>query len=202
MKKIIKQIRLWIIKKLLHEDEGYTFTGFADGEPRKFYYWPGEDIYVMGQRCQNFYYCVPTLTGWYARTSRHIDWDGLGLVRPVEVPFSEWIHGILETINKQYRNLAMPNCRACTITAANKLLIEEVATLRGAEDNKCDEHACDLLNRAETAEAELELIRKRLKSPYGDDRTVDAEHFAIVEERCTEIYSYDNYLPTPTPLSR
>lgn len=102
MKKLIKLLRLWAIKKLLRDSDGYTFTGFSEGEPIKFYYWPGEDLYVLGARCQNLYYCVPTVTGWSARTSRHIDWDGLGLAKPVEIPFHKWIYGILETVNKQY----------------------------------------------------------------------------------------------------
>jgi hypothetical protein len=43
----------------------------------------------------------------------------------------------------------------------------------------------------------IKQLEARLKSPYGDDRRVDEKHFAVVEHKCTEIYSHDEYYATP-----
>jgi hypothetical protein len=96
----MNKLRLWLIKKLLRPEDGYTFTGFSEGEPLRFYYKEDTNEYLLGMRCENFYYCRPGISGWCASMSRWLRWgkDTLPGTEPVEVDFTRWIHGILETL--------------------------------------------------------------------------------------------------------
>jgi hypothetical protein len=66
-----------------------------------------------------------------------------------------------------------------------------MASVLKAHIEQCPEHPMSKLK------TENDQLQKRLCSPYGDGRTVDKEHFAIVEVGCTEIYAYSEYVPTP-----
>lgn len=55
----------------------------------------------------------------------------------------------------------------------------------------------DQQERIRQLEAERDSLLQRLQCPYGSGRKVDDKHFAIVEECCTEIYSYSDYYATP-----
>jgi hypothetical protein len=99
------KLRLWLIKKLLKDSDGYTYTGFVDSEPIKFYYKSDTNEYLLGMRSGTLYYCLPGVGSWTAIMSRHLTWgdDCVG-VEPVEVNFVKWIHGILETIQDKQLN--------------------------------------------------------------------------------------------------
>ena len=107
---MINKIRLWIIKNLLKDTDGYTFTGFGqDGVPLKFYYSKDNDTYYLGLRSGTMYYARPTLTGWSLEMSRYLPWgktieDLTYMSEPKEIDFKRWIFGVLENINNQYRD--------------------------------------------------------------------------------------------------
>jgi hypothetical protein len=101
--KIIEKIRKSIVKALIRERDGYTFTGFSEGEPLKFYKQRKTGRYFVGMRGGTFYYAEPSLSGWCLHMSRHLDWsDERFGGEPVEVDFQDWMHGILDNIHDQY----------------------------------------------------------------------------------------------------
>ena len=99
---MLNKIRIWLVKKLLKDTDGYTFTGFSEKQPIKFYYCDSNNTYYMGIRSGTMYYARPTLSGWSLEMSKYIDWDNLKISEPTEVDFTKWIHGILDNIHKQY----------------------------------------------------------------------------------------------------
>ena len=101
---IVEKIRSWLVKKLIRETDGYTFTGFSEGDPIKFYYQEGTGQYFIGKRLGNFYYGQMTLCGLSMRMSRWLDWSNEKLGgRPVEVDFQTWMYGMLDNIHDQYK---------------------------------------------------------------------------------------------------
>lgn len=104
---MLNKLRLWIIKKLLKDADGYTFTGFSEEQPIKFYYCEDNGIYYLGKRSDNFYYARPTLGGWSLEMSRYLPWgktvDGYKYkTEPKEIEFKRWIYGILGNVHEQY----------------------------------------------------------------------------------------------------
>ena len=55
-------------------EDGYTYTGFSEGEPIKFYYQDSTDTYLLGKRSDTMYYFKPTLTSWSSVSSRYLPW--------------------------------------------------------------------------------------------------------------------------------
>jgi hypothetical protein len=114
---MFNKIRKFLVKKLIHSEDGYTFTGFSGTEPIKFYYQEDTGKYLIGNRCETMYYFEPTLSGWSSYSSRYLPW-GQTVERwnpatkkiesftyneePHEIKFSTWRYGILEMIHKQY----------------------------------------------------------------------------------------------------
>ena len=114
--KILNKLRLWAIKKLLKENDGYTYTGLTEGQPIKFYYSEDMDVYYLGKRSGNFYYGRPTLTGWSFEMSRYLPWgkrvDGYQYPdEPKEIDFKKWIYGVLDTIYKQHKEYNIDKCK-------------------------------------------------------------------------------------------
>lgn len=102
--KILSKFRQFIVHKLIRPNDGYTFTGFCEGEPLKFYYQEDTGKYLLGQRCGNMYYCEPTLTSWTAVSSRCLPWGKDGYPsEPQEIDFQRWLYGIQDNINEQYK---------------------------------------------------------------------------------------------------
>ena len=104
---MLNKIRLSIIKKLLKETDGYTFTGFNEGQPIKFYYCEDNDTYYLGKRIRNMYYGRVMLNGWSFEMSRHLPWgemvDGYKyLSEPKEVDFQHWLYGISENVYREF----------------------------------------------------------------------------------------------------
>lgn len=112
-------LRHRIVKKLIRPEDGYTYTGFSEGEPIKFYHQDGTDKYLVGNRSDNWYYFEPTLCGWRSYASKYLPWGQTvdecvfnpetkemdphtyG-AEPKEIGFQKWMFGILDNINKQY----------------------------------------------------------------------------------------------------
>jgi hypothetical protein len=53
---LFKYIRRKLVRKLIRPEDGYTFTGFREGEPLKFYYQEDTGKYLLGMRAGNMYY--------------------------------------------------------------------------------------------------------------------------------------------------
>ena len=102
---MFEKIRKWIVKMFMREQDGYTFTGFSEKQPIKFYYCESDDTYYMGIRYGTMYYARPTLSGWSIEMSRYLDWESLKMSEPKEIDFQIWIHGILNNIHRQYKSL-------------------------------------------------------------------------------------------------
>jgi len=110
---IIEKTRRHIIKLLIRSRDGYTFTGFSEGEPIKFYKQIKTGRYFVGMRCGNFYYAEPSLSCWCLHMSRNLDWsDERHGGEPVEIGFQDWMHGILDNIHEQYVLLVNGNKKA------------------------------------------------------------------------------------------
>lgn len=104
-----EKFRRWIIKKLLKDTDGYTYTGFSENQPIKFYYDENIQEYVIGYRSGNMYYTKPTLSGWQGYMSRYLPWNETinnfnYKSEPKEVSFQEWLFGIMNTVNKLYKS--------------------------------------------------------------------------------------------------
>ncbi len=124
MKKILNKIRRKLVSKLIHPDDGYTYTGFSEGEPLKFYYQEDTGKYLIGKRSDNWYYFELQLCGWHSYASRYLPWgktvekcvfncvtkemdDHTYNQEPKEVDFQDWIYGLAQNVNKQYRERIM-----------------------------------------------------------------------------------------------
>lgn len=112
-------LRKRIVRKLIRPEDGYTFTGFSEKQPLKFYHQEDTDKYLVGMRSGNWYYFEPTLTGWSAYASQCLPWgetieDGVFnpatkkmdpytyRQEPKEVDFQKWMYGILSNLYEQY----------------------------------------------------------------------------------------------------
>ena len=121
---MFEKIRKYLINKLMRPNDGYTFTGFSGTEPIKFYYQEDTGKYLVGNRCDNWYYFEPTLSGWSSYSSRYLPWgqtvekavwnpDAKQMVavtykeEPHEVDFKDWLYGILDMIHEQYIDAIM-----------------------------------------------------------------------------------------------
>jgi len=98
---MINKLRLWLIKKLLKESDGYVNLGLSEGESINFYYDENINKYVLGQRCGNFYYAQLKICGLCFYMSRYLDWSDTHK-EPKIVPFNRWIYGVLEQIHEEY----------------------------------------------------------------------------------------------------
>lgn len=124
MKKLINKLRLKLVKKLLRPDDGYTYTGFSEGEPIKFYYQEDTGKYLVGKRSDNWYYFELRLNGWHSYASRYLPWgqtvkkcvfncttkemdDHTYHQEPKEIDFQEWLYGITKNIHAQYTGALM-----------------------------------------------------------------------------------------------
>ena len=104
MKRIIEKIRSWLVKKLIRDTDGYTFTGFSEGDPIKFYCQEKTGQYFIGKQSGNFYYGKMTLCGLSMRMSRYLNWDDERLGgRPIEVDFRTWMYGMLDNIHDDFK---------------------------------------------------------------------------------------------------
>ena len=101
---MFKKLRLWLIKKLLKDSDGYVNLGLSEGQPMNFYYDENRDKYVLGKRCDNFYYTELKICGWCSYMSRYLDWNE-NFKEPRVVPFGEWIYGVAEQINAEYHEI-------------------------------------------------------------------------------------------------
>ena len=109
---IFNNLRKHIVHKLLRPEDGYTYTGFSEEEPIKFYYQEDTGKYLLGKRSGTIYYFEPTLTGWHDTSSKHLPWgkivDGYTFsYEPKEVDFQRWIYGILDNVYSQYKEQRM-----------------------------------------------------------------------------------------------
>lgn len=109
MKKLFNKIRLKLVKKLIRPDDGYTYTGFSEGDPIKFYYQEDTNKYLLGIRSGTMYYFVPTLSSWSSYASRYLPWGEKYYghqykQEPQECDFQKWIFGIQENIWEEYKS--------------------------------------------------------------------------------------------------
>ena len=112
---LLNNLRKRIVQKLIRPEDGYTFTGFNEGQPLKFYYQEDTGKYLLGLRSDNWYYFSPSLSGWHSYASKHLPWGTTqenavfnpmtGKMEshtygkePQEIDFQKWIHGILENV--------------------------------------------------------------------------------------------------------
>ena len=119
MMKMLNKFRRYLIRKLIKPEDGYTYTGFSEGEPIKFYYQDSTDTYLLGKRSDTMYYFKPTLTSWSSVSSRYLPWGKtvdkcvfnpktkkMDLYtfpsEPREISFKKWIYGIQDNIHKQF----------------------------------------------------------------------------------------------------
>lgn len=105
---LLNNLRKRLVRKLLRPEDGYTYTGFREGKPIKFYYQESTGKYLMGMRSDTMYYFEPTLTGWSAASSKYLPWGMTynGHTYPTEpkkIDFQRWVHGILDNIYEQYK---------------------------------------------------------------------------------------------------
>lgn len=98
---MLNKIRLWIIKKLLKESDGYVNLGLSEGESINFYYDENINKHVLGIRRGNFYYAQLNICGLCCYMSRYLDWSDTHK-EPKVVPFNRWMHGVLEQIHEEY----------------------------------------------------------------------------------------------------
>lgn len=91
--KLFENLRQRIVHKLIRPEDGYTYTGFIEGGPIKFYYKENEDKYILALTSEA-HYLTPTLTGW-------ADYYTYG-TELKEVEFKKWVHGILENVCDEY----------------------------------------------------------------------------------------------------
>jgi hypothetical protein len=101
---MINKIRIWIIKKLLKEKDGYINIGIQENTPINFYYDENINKYVLGKRSGNFYYAQLKICGLCYYSSKHLDWNEKHK-EPKIVPFNRWIHGVLDQIHQEYMEL-------------------------------------------------------------------------------------------------
>lgn len=119
MKKLFNKIRLKLVQKLIRPDDGYTYTGFSEGEPLKFYYQEDTGKYLVGKRSDNWYYFELKLDGWHSYASRYLPWgktvekcvwnsktqqmdDHTYSQKPKEIDFQKWLYGISLDVHKKY----------------------------------------------------------------------------------------------------
>ena len=108
MKKLLNKIRRKLVEKLISPDDGYTYTGFSEGEPIKFYYQENTNKYLLGMRSGTMYYFSPSLSSWSSYASRYLPWglkhSGYQYEQePQECDFQDWIFGIQENIWLEYK---------------------------------------------------------------------------------------------------
>lgn len=118
---LFKCIRRKFIQKLLRPEDGYTFTGFSEGDPLKFYYQEDTGKYLLGMRAGNMYYFEPTLSAWSSVSSRYLPWGETVekcVFNPVtkemdpytyhqepkEIDFKKWLFGIQDNIHELYKS--------------------------------------------------------------------------------------------------
>ena len=120
---IFNDLRKNIVQKLIRPEDGYTFTGFNEGQPIKFYYQKNTNKYLIGMRSDNWYYFEPTLTGWGSYASKYLPWgqtvnDYTYDQEPEEIDFKQWIFGIFNNIYEQYserlNNMSMKDVKKLT----------------------------------------------------------------------------------------
>lgn len=102
---MIDKIRMYLIKKLLKEDDGYVYLGLVGGSPVNFFY--DEDLkeYVLGYRIGNFYYAQIRPYGLCGYKSRYLPWgetiNGYAYGKePEKVSFPEWIDGVITQLRR------------------------------------------------------------------------------------------------------
>ena len=125
--KLLNKLRRHLVAKLIRPEDGYTYTGFSEGEPIKFYYQEDTDKYLLGSRSDNWYYHSLGLTGWGAEYSRYLPWGALkanckfnpttGQMQdakfpsePQEIDFITWIYGLSKNAHKNHL-LACGQCK-------------------------------------------------------------------------------------------
>ena len=91
--KFFNNLRHRVVKKLIRPEDGYTYTGFIEGGPIKFYYQENKDRYILALTSEA-HYLAPTLTGW-------TDYYTYG-VELKEIEFKKWMHGVLSNVCDQY----------------------------------------------------------------------------------------------------
>lgn len=118
---LFKCIRRKLVRKLIRPEDGYTFTGFCEGEPLKFYYQEDTGKYLLGMRAGNMYYFKPTLSSWSSVSSRYLPWgetvekcvfnpvtkemdSHTYHQEPKEIDFKKWIFGIQDNIHELYKS--------------------------------------------------------------------------------------------------
>lgn len=136
MKNLFNKIRLKLVNKLIRPDDGYTYTGFSENQPLKFYYQEDTGKYLLGQRSDNWYYFDLQLDGWHSYASRYLPWgqtvekcrfncvtremeDHTYNQEPKEIDFQEWLYGISTSITNQY------NERLLTMSVDDFVKIQE-----------------------------------------------------------------------------
>lgn len=83
---LFNNIRRNIVQKLARPEDGFVQA--------KFYWNEEEDMYVLGMESKTGYYNIPSLSGWK---------DGWAFsVGLKEIPFSQWIYGVLKNVEDQY----------------------------------------------------------------------------------------------------
>lgn len=101
---MLNKLRLWLIKKLLKDSDGYVNLGFSENEPINFYYDENIKKYVLGKRSGNFYYAELKICGLCYYSSRYLNWNE-NHKEPRIVLFKEWVYGVLEQFNEEYKQL-------------------------------------------------------------------------------------------------
>ena len=100
---MLNNLRKRIVQKLIRPEDGYTYTGFHEKEPLKFYYQEDTKKYLLGMRVDNWYYFCPTLSGWSSYASKFLPWGEHPYNKePKEIDFITWIHGILDNLYEEY----------------------------------------------------------------------------------------------------
>ena len=128
---LCNNLRRKIVQKLIRPEDGYTFTGFNEGQPLKFYYQEDTGKYLLGLRSDNWYYFAPSLSGWSSYASKFLPWgEDPYNKEPREIDFKKWIHGILDNVYEEYSerisNLSMKEIKQLTNrNTGEKLMISK-----------------------------------------------------------------------------
>lgn len=184
---ILNNLRKRIVQKLIRPEDGYTFTGFNEGQPLKFYYQEDTGKYLLGLRSDNWYYFSPSLSGWHSYASKHLPWGTATYGKePQEVDFQKWIHGILENVYEEYseRISNLSNKEIKQLTKRNtgeKLMISK-------------QSFCDIMETLDKYWGELRSLEQVLDVVFEDNmltKIFDGVLNALEEDLEPDLDMYD-----------
>jgi len=157
---LFNDLRQGIVRKLIRPEDGYI----PAGKNVKLLYNEEDDMYILGMHSENGYYNKPTIMGWR---------DGwVHSMGAKEVPFKEWIYGVLDNIYEQYSR------RLDTLT------ISEIKELTRRRDGKRlminKESFCDIMEALDKYYHDLHKIEGVLNVIF-ENNALTAVFDAIID---------------------